>query len=575
MENNMYSAPLDMAGRISTAIEEITQHLAPKPLVHCYSFDLNNQSHIIDGIPVLAGGEQGEPTSDVHVDGCFINPATIADSNSFIASQGKTVVGDASNPINNNDFHEHLAGGRPITSASLAARISLQENLENSSAALPPSFCSLEAIGPYIFNNWQDTSNPLHATFGDHAYDELPGIHKWNVNKFLKAPEVDGTGILAYSTIGNPNLDQNGWTSSNVANLANLAYNSSNCSNELSLSLARSPTTGQCSEMSCSDVSNRMNVTTMSGLEQPSCSSKDLSMRLDSNKHVQFSPAILGSRYLAGIQEILTQIATYSFENVELMNYSVAGVRAGGNNNSASAFTPKRRVAINQNANSMFEAHVEESPLERHATESNKSQLLVLLQLVDNRYSECLDEIHTVVSAFHAATELDPHIMHAHFALQTITLLYKDLRERISNHILAMGPDFNSLCSEEEKEWCVETSFIQKQWALQQLKRKDHLWRPQRGLPERSVSVLRAWMFQNFLHPYPKDAEKHLLAVKSGLTRSQVSNWFINARVRLWKPMIEEMYAEMNRRKACRNEEGMESTHRSRLSMNNQMLNIN
>ena len=25
---------------------------------------------------------------------------------------------------------------------------------------------------------------------------------------------------------------------------------------------------------------------------------------------------------------------------------------------------------------------------------------------------------------------------------------------------------------------------------------------------------------------------------------TQVSNWFINARVRLWKPMVEEMYLE-------------------------------
>ncbi|KAL8259176.1 hypothetical protein R6Q59_027129 [Mikania micrantha] len=73
---------------------------------------------------------------------------------------------------------------------------------------------------------------------------------------------------------------------------------------------------------------------------------------------------------------------------------------------------------------------------------------------------------------------------------------------------------------------------------------QHNAWRPQRGLPERSVSVLRAWLFEHFLHPYPKDSDKHMLAKQTGLTRSQVSNWFINARVRLWKPMVEEMYLE-------------------------------
>ncbi|BBN20333.1 protein MpBELL1 [Marchantia polymorpha subsp. ruderalis] len=67
-------------------------------------------------------------------------------------------------------------------------------------------------------------------------------------------------------------------------------------------------------------------------------------------------------------------------------------------------------------------------------------------------------------------------------------------------------------------------------------------WRPQRGLPDRAVSVLKAWLFTNFLHPYPKDVDKESLASATGLTRSQVSNWFINARVRVWKPMIEAMY---------------------------------
>lgn len=42
----------------------------------------------------------------------------------------------------------------------------------------------------------------------------------------------------------------------------------------------------------------------------------------------------------------------------------------------------------------------------------------------------------------------------------------------------------------------------------------------------------------------------------------QVSNWFINARVRLWKPLIEEMYAEMNRRMLCQNE-NIECNYRS------------
>ncbi|KAE9599946.1 hypothetical protein Lalb_Chr14g0367761 [Lupinus albus] len=99
-----------------------------------------------------------------------------------------------------------------------------------------------------------------------------------------------------------------------------------------------------------------------------------------------FRAAIPRSRYLAGIQEILAQIAVYSFESLEQMNYSVAGVRAG-----------------------------------------------------ENKSTSC----------------------------------------------------------SEEKEWSDETSFIQKQRALQQLKSKYQLWRPQKT----SISVLRASMFQNFLHP--------------------------------------------------------------------------
>lgn len=74
------------------------------------------------------------------------------------------------------------------------------------------------------------------------------------------------------------------------------------------------------------------------------------------------------------------------------------------------------------------------------------------------------------------------------------------------------------------------------------LEHSQPVWRPQRGLPERAVAVLRAWLFDHFLHPYPTDTDKHILAAQTGLSRNQVSNWFINARVRLWKPMVEEIH---------------------------------
>ncbi|CDY21826.1 BnaC01g36220D [Brassica napus] len=37
-------------------------------------------------------------------------------------------------------------------------------------------------------------------------------------------------------------------------------------------------------------------------------------------------------------------------------------------------------------------------------------------------------------------------------------------------------------------------------------------WRPQIGLYEKSVSVLRAWFFEHFIHLNPKESEQIMLA---------------------------------------------------------------
>ncbi|EPS70379.1 hypothetical protein M569_04381, partial [Genlisea aurea] len=328
-------------------------------------------------------------------------------------------------------------------------------------------------------------------------------------------------------------------------------------SNELlSLSLAANPVVvvaqDHCSEMRscCSGYSLKMGG---SDHNNTSCSSNNnnsssLSLSSGSYKPIQFPSSVLsGSVFLHTMQEILAEIAGFAVENLDINSFSGDENMLRWTNSSSSHGVPDQNNKFLQ---------------QQRDGEAKKKHLLALLQMVDDQYNQCLDEIHTVISAFHAVTDLDPNL-HARFAIPAISIMYNSLRERISSHILAMGTQETEQEAKTKEDnsdnnngSALETSFIQKQWAIQQLKKKDHhLWRPQRGLPERSVSVLRAWMFQNFLHPYPKDAEKHLLAIKSGLTRSQVSNWFINARVRLWKPMIEEMCAEMNRRKSRRSDQ--------------------
>ncbi|KAK8936304.1 Homeobox protein ATH1 [Platanthera zijinensis] len=163
---------------------------------------------------------------------------------------------------------------------------------------------------------------------------------------------------------------------------------------------------------------------------------------------------------------------------------------------------------------------------------------------IDQTFSKFTEQIQKVVSALHAAATLGSHLP-ARFAASKISSFYKNMRDKITGHIVCTDRESKLECLQDEERKC-EFSFVEMQWALQKLKHDRLPWRPQRGLPEKSVSVLRAWMFQNFLHPYPKDNEKQLLAISSGLTKRQVSNWFINARVRLWKPMIEEMYTKSN-----------------------------
>ncbi|KAG0212526.1 hypothetical protein BGX28_006124 [Mortierella sp. GBA30] len=68
--------------------------------------------------------------------------------------------------------------------------------------------------------------------------------------------------------------------------------------------------------------------------------------------------------------------------------------------------------------------------------------------------------------------------------------------------------------------------------------------RKRRGnLPKSVTSVLKSWLVQNAIHPYPTEEEKMRLSEATQLSMNQISNWFINARRRILQPILVEAAA--------------------------------
>ncbi|XP_021749655.1 homeobox protein ATH1-like [Chenopodium quinoa] len=524
---------LDLPSCIPSVIDGMPQSLSESHFRTAF-FQLHTQNDGMLGLPSL----QGQSFKDMHAD--------------------KTVSYDGLINRGNFNYEDRCLGDASFTSGSLpniiATRNGLNNDVNNSIISLEQevSYESLRAMFSGGCSYASSSSIPNNS-----GYDGLFGDvnDKWDHNRFLMQQEMHwrpSTSELEPIRFNGSLVANNEWVMPSSTHVCTShPYGTSRSHNELSLSLA---TCGPSlpSDLSCSDAINSSQSQTRLGSECKSHRSKELSLGSTSkNRPVQFPPVTSGSRYVSVLQQILSEVSSYSLDNLDKTSYK--GDKSLVNSSSNHPFSSNNFIDPGASFKNTNEFHDNAGLFEVPAGSSKRSQMLALLQMVDDRYNRCLDEIHMVISAFHAATELDPQL-HSCFALQTISFFYKNLRERISNQILAMGMENGSA---RESGITIDKSFIHKQWAIQQLKRKDQLWRPQRGLPERSVSVLRAWMFDNFLHPYPKDAEKHLLAIKSGLTRSQVSNWFINARVRLWKPLVEDMCAEIKKKKASQqNDEG-------------------
>ncbi|XP_064957390.1 BEL1-like homeodomain protein 7 isoform X2 [Musa acuminata AAA Group] len=226
--------------------------------------------------------------------------------------------------------------------------------------------------------------------------------------------------------------------------------------------------------------------------------------------------------------------------------YASAGAMTNKDANTGS----KSEVMASNPQEAVANCSSELSASEKEDLQNKVSNLLQMLDEVDRRYAQYYHQMQIIVSWFDAIAGCGATKPYTVLALQTISRHFRCVRDAISGQIqatrksLGEPEDLSGSSSGLSRLRYIDQQLRHQRTLHQYGLMQQHSWRPQRGLPESSVSILRAWLFEHFLHPYPKDSEKLVLARQTGLTRSQVSNWFINARVRLWKPMIENMYKE-------------------------------
>ena len=64
--------------------------------------------------------------------------------------------------------------------------------------------------------------------------------------------------------------------------------------------------------------------------------------------------------------------------------------------------------------------------------------------------------------------------------------------------------------------------------------------RPEHNHSKIATDLFKAWFYANLEHPFPSDDVKADFADRTGLSFTQVTTWFVNARKRVWKPLLHE-----------------------------------
>ncbi|CAL9098477.1 unnamed protein product [Musa textilis] len=268
-----------------------------------------------------------------------------------------------------------------------------------------------------------------------------------------------------------------------------------------------------------------------------------------------YAAILKNSRFLRPAQQLLDEFCS-AVAGSKLLKRCFAEETSRGASSSSKNAAVREKESSSRVGNSGALTSSGVPKVHRSEFQQKKAKLLHMQEEICRRYKQYHQQMQMVVSSFESVAGLNSAAPCTSLALNAISKHFRSLKNAISEQIqniskvlgeeLLSSPGFSRGEATTTPRSKYLDQSLQKQKAgestLSFTGYNQPVWKPQRGLPERAVSVLRAWLFEHFLHPYPTDTDKHMLATQTGLSRNQVSNWFINARVRLWKPMIEEIH---------------------------------
>ncbi|KAF3524345.1 hypothetical protein F2Q69_00048711 [Brassica cretica] len=265
----------------------------------------------------------------------------------------------------------------------------------------------------------------------------------------------------------------------------------------------------------------------------------------NNSNHHQFQIGI--SMYLGAAQELLTEFCSLgvkeSDDQVMMMKHKR---KQKGKQQEDWDRSNNNNDQHDQSATTSLKKHVPPlHSLEFMELQKRKAKLLAMLEELKRRYGHYREKMRLAVAGFDATVGLGAAEMYTALASRAMSRHFRCLKDGLVGQIQATSQALGE--RDEDNRWASNAArgetprlrlldqALRQQKSYRQMSLMEaHPWRPQRGLPERAVTTLRAWLFEHFLHPYPSDVDKHILARQSGLSRSQ-------------KPMIEEMYCEETR----------------------------